>query len=86
MIPQNINQLGSQNVRKNVYQKLQKEKADENSIDELTKQFKEFKIQMLRNTNGNYGNRRRDTREIIYWKCNEKEHYTNECEKSEELL
>ena len=77
MIPQNTNQSTLQNVGENVYRKLQKEKADENSIEELTKQFKDFKIQMLRNTNGN---RRQDTRDIICWKCNEKGHYASSCE------
>src|ERR1044072_6251465 len=61
IMSQNVNQLGLQNVGENVYQKLQKEKADENSIEELTKQIKDLKIQMLRNQNGN---RRQDTRNI----------------------
>src|SRR5436190_15562618 len=82
MIPQNVNQLGLQNVGENVYQKLQKEKADENSIEELTKQFKDFKIQMLRNSNGN---RRQDIRNITCWRCNERGHYANNCENRNEI-
>ena len=62
MIPQNMNQLGSQNTGESVYQKLQKEKADNTSMDELMKKFNEMEIRLLRKDNDYRNNRRNDDR------------------------
>src|SRR5918911_955617 len=82
MIPQNMNQLGSQNVGESVYQKLQKEKADNTSMDELMKKFNEMEIRLLRKDNDYRNNRRynnRNNQNFECFACGRKGHKVTEC-------
>ena len=77
-----MNQLGSQNAGESVYQKLQKEKADNTSMDELMKKFNEMEIRLLRKENDYRNNRRYDNRNnqnIECFACGRKGHKVTEC-------
>ena len=75
-----------------IHQELQKKEVTPEEIDELTKQVKEMKIQLMQSSreNNEYERKNRrynnfDKREIICYKCNEKGHITRNCRNNRDI-
>src|SRR5256714_5927524 len=75
-----------------VYQELQKKDVKPEEIDDLTKMMKEMEIRLMKKFEGSNGYEKRnrrydnfDKKEIICYKCKEKEHYASECENRRDI-
>src|SRR2546429_2632398 len=75
-----------------VYQELQKKDVKPEEIDNLTKMMKEMEIQLMKKFEGSNGYEKRnrrynnfDKKEIICYKCKEKEHYASKCKNRRDI-
>src|SRR5256885_5588802 len=75
-----------------VYQELQKKDVKPEEIDDLTKMMKEMKIQLMKKFEGSNGYEKRnrkydnyDKKEVICYRCKEKEHYASECRNKKDI-
>src|SRR5256884_8980266 len=75
-----------------IHQELQKKEVTPEEMDELTKQVKEMKIQLMQSSrrNNEYERKNRrydnfDKREIICYKCNEKGHIAMNCRNRKDI-
>src|SRR2546429_2561678 len=75
-----------------IHQEVQKKEVTPEEMDELTKQVKEMKIQLMQSSrrNNEYERKNRrydnfDKREIICYKCNEKGHIATNCRNRKDI-